>query len=256
MKKILFPTDFSKSAYNAIDYALIFSQLMQARLVLLHTCPVESALNDILFKDGDAEMEKVKKDGTALLLFQDLMIIKYKSEFSERPFPEFKLVKKTGKVVNTILETAKEESAELIIVGDNTVNTFLGNLIVESTGTHASHISIEAQCPVLLIPLLAKYKPIKNIIYAVELSNNEVGLLHQALKFANLFNANFEILHLYDKPNEPIKDKIQLELEEEFGSLENVSFKKIKKDDVIQGLNNYIREQKPDLLIHVNREQP
>ncbi len=256
MKTILFATDFSKSAYNSIDYALATAQAMEARLILLYVRSPSSPLDTVIDDKEDSDLVTMKKEDTRLLLFHDMMMIKYKTDFFQKPFPEFKPEKQNGKVAETILDVAKKENADLIIMGDNTVNTFLGNLIVESSGTHSSYVAVQAECPVLLIPPLANYKPIKHIMYGVELKDQEVKLLHEVMKFVSLFNADLEIIHIDDRESIEVKNNIQMELEKEFKNFKNISFKKITKDDVIKGLNTYVKNQKPDLLILVNRQRP
>jgi nucleotide-binding universal stress UspA family protein len=46
MKRILFPTDFSEAATNALGNALAFAKKIQGELILLHFTPYYRSMNN------------------------------------------------------------------------------------------------------------------------------------------------------------------------------------------------------------------
>ena len=63
MEIILVPTDFSKNASNAIDYAVEIAQLTQAKLILFHVYQVPVVPAEVLIVLPADEMEKDAMEG-------------------------------------------------------------------------------------------------------------------------------------------------------------------------------------------------
>ena len=63
MDKILFPTDFSNNALNALDYALEFANVFGSKLVMIHAVSVPSKAGTLhvlerkMEEDAEKELE-------------------------------------------------------------------------------------------------------------------------------------------------------------------------------------------------------
>jgi nucleotide-binding universal stress UspA family protein len=110
INKILWSTDFSDEAQEALLYADAFAKAFDAKIVALHVVPdISPALYDAaLVVKGELEKrvayvkEETKKKFDSLRKAKDL---------------EFKALIKEGNAAKKIIETAEEENADLIVLG-------------------------------------------------------------------------------------------------------------------------------------------
>jgi len=146
IKTILFPTDFSNGARAAMDYALSLAQDYQAKLILLYviqdisiaewyipsTLSVADLVEDMQ-KSAWKEMEKWATEAGARV--KDL------EKIVERgvPFVE-------------IIRTAKEKSADMIVIGTHG-RTGIDHMLFGST---AEKVVRKAPCPVLTVRIAGR----------------------------------------------------------------------------------------------------
>jgi len=123
MKKILIAVDDSKGSQAAVDtFAALFSCSRPEAVVLLFVEKIEgkSIMDDML---GMAELSTLKEElqGTkyqeALDRKARTVLEHYRKELAARGVTGIKTVVKEGHPSDEILETAREEGAEMIIVG-------------------------------------------------------------------------------------------------------------------------------------------
>ena len=147
MKKILVPTDFSKCAGSAMNYALEIAAQTGAEIISLHSI---------------SPYEGVDVDGSGLLWIREYQEAKAKAlntwvkKFHRNmKFKEIKITTKCniGFTVTDIAEVAKEEAADLIVMG-TTGATGVGGMLF---GSIAGGVISTTKVPTFLIPLSAKY---------------------------------------------------------------------------------------------------
>lgn len=123
MKKILIAVDDSKGCQAAIDtFTKLFSCARPETVILLYVEKIEgkSIMDDML---GMAELSTLKEElkGTkyqeALDKQARAVLEHYRKELAGRGVTGIKTVVKEGHPSDEILETAKEEGVEMIIVG-------------------------------------------------------------------------------------------------------------------------------------------
>ncbi len=139
-RHVLFCTDFSANADGA--FALAVEEAARApdsRLTLLHVLPEPEAQ---FWKSYIYEVENVDAKARA--------DIDRKLEADYRPqVPEgldFQTCFRTGNPAQTILDVAREESVDLVVLGrQGHGSVFYGNV--------ASRVARHADCPVLIVPM-------------------------------------------------------------------------------------------------------
>jgi nucleotide-binding universal stress UspA family protein len=141
-KKILFCTDFSANADLAFRYALNIAEgNSDCELVIFHTVPEPDAqFWKTYIYEVDRIDEKAKADIDAKVAAAYLSKIPESVKFSVKMA--------VGKVNDTILETAKTEGADLIIIGRQGSSVFETHFF----GNTTERIARKAGCPVLIIP--------------------------------------------------------------------------------------------------------
>lgn len=146
IKTILFPTDFSNGARAAMDHAISLAMDYQAKLILLYVIqdisiaewyiPSTLAVADLtedMRKSASQEMDKWIAEVSAKVNDVEKMIAR------GVPFVE-------------IIKTAKEKSADLIVIGTHG-RTGIDHLLFGST---AEKVVRKAACPVLTVRIAGK----------------------------------------------------------------------------------------------------
>jgi nucleotide-binding universal stress UspA family protein len=149
-KKILFCTDFSENSHLAFTYALNLARTYHAKLLILHVThdPV-FIYPDIIYANFPAETiqeweasEKGKMDQELNTYYIQKM----------DGFTDYKVFMKKGVAFYEIIQTAKEESADLIVMGTHG-RTGLDHVLFGST---AERVVRKSPTPVLTIRLPGK----------------------------------------------------------------------------------------------------
>jgi len=152
MKKVLIAVDDSKGSQTTIDtFAGLFTCTRPETVVLLYVEKLEgkSLMDEML---GMAELSTLKEQlkGTAYQEALDkkarAILEHYKKELSSKGVSGIKLMVKQGHPSDEILGTAKEEGAEMIIVGSRgkRLHTFM-------MGSVSREIANRAEVPVLIV---------------------------------------------------------------------------------------------------------
>lgn len=141
---ILVPVDFSAPAREALDYAVAFAAQFQARLLVLHVVEIPyvgSGLGEIELPPVEAEVREPVAENLAKLVA---------AHVGGRIASE--TLMRTGQPWFEITEAAREQSADLIIVGTHGY-TGLKHVLMGST---AERVVRHAPCPVLVVRNRAK----------------------------------------------------------------------------------------------------
>jgi len=231
MKKILFPTDFSKSAKNAFEFADNLAKQLNATIDLVHVFDIPSrchsaadALNPDYYTNLIAEHKEIAK--------------KRMSEFAKTNGEKIAIF--SVFVPEEITNIALEGEYDLIILGtkgaDNPVEKLLGSI--------ASRTMMNAPCPVLAIPEGAVYQGLKHIAYASDFNPTDVVAVEQLTKFSGSLGAELSYIHIDTSPEiGAFQDTILKKVPHEF-----TGFTTINNTSVQKGLDEYIEKTEVDLL--------
>jgi len=153
MKKILFPTDFSDNAANALNYALkIINRFETAYLTILHVYDVPNNVSPLVLVDGHLKNSAESEMNRVVNRIQPLLAegIVLQTEI------------KRGATVSTIVDLA--DDYDLAMMGTQGASglkeLFLGSV--------ANGVIKNTKTPVLVIPKAYGFKPIKNIALSLD----------------------------------------------------------------------------------------
>lgn len=146
IKNILFPTDFSKGARAAMDYAISLARDYDARLMLLYV------IQDISIAEWYTPSSISATD-----LVEDMEKGAYKEmdRWAAEAEAEVKNVEKIvvrGVPFVEIIKTAKEKNADLIVIGTHG-RTGIDHMLFGST---AEKVVRKSPCPVLTVRIAGK----------------------------------------------------------------------------------------------------
>ncbi|MFM9838335.1 MAG: universal stress protein [Cyclobacteriaceae bacterium] len=168
MKKILVPTDFSKTSIIALETAFDIAKKAGADIYLLHV--VEEATPDSYLISGEWQ-----KDNWDDRLFTFKLLEKAKKQLEKLvQEPRFSAVKLVGELrlgnpfhgMNAIIA---EQKVDLVVMGTRG-QTNLESMVI---GTNTERIVRHSRCPILTVHKKPASTDFKNIVYATTMSKEE-----------------------------------------------------------------------------------
>ena len=162
-KKILFATDLSNNCRHAFAYAANLAARYEGSITLLHVMEtvsesLDSRLKGLLGKEQwemlhskhehDARATLIGKKSELATIHQALDTFSNPDQYDESRYVVENILVMDGHVVDTILETAAEEGADLIVIGSN--KTMFSDS--KSMGHRAKSILKRSRIPVMMIP--------------------------------------------------------------------------------------------------------
>ena len=198
VKSILYPTDFSTTAKQALNHALFLAEQFEAELHMLHAVilhehdpraperrfPEPSDILQNLFEIADSEMAQIIEANQAKTF--SLKEAKVKG-FS------------AGQV---ILEYAQENDMDLIVMGTHgrrgPARMFLGSVTEE--------VIRQADCPVLTLRNRDQRptgEAIEKILVPIDFSEHSKSALSYAREIAALYGSSLQLVHAIEEPVYP-----------------------------------------------------
>jgi nucleotide-binding universal stress UspA family protein len=169
MKKILVPTDFSKTSVIALEVATEIAKKSGAEIILLHV--VEEATPNSYNITGEWQTEEDWSDR----LFTLKLLEKSKAQLEKLVLdPRFSVVKVSGELrlgnafhgMRTIIT---EQKVDLVVMGTRG-HSKLEEMII---GTNTERVVRHAKCPVLSVHKKPAKVDFKNIVYATAMHKDE-----------------------------------------------------------------------------------
>lgn len=244
MKTILFPTDFSNNALHASQYAGMLARRYDAKVILLNiyemTVPVVSEFQ-MTYDTDNMIVQRGKDAEQNLQFFTDKFIIN-----TNLPPEQISQMVEYGLVSDVIIDIAKKMNVDLIVMGtkgaSNTIDRWLG--------TNAENVMEAAQCPVWIVPENTLLTLPQTIMYAADFKEDEVTATYKVLSMAQPLGATCKVIHIHDyfelNVDKTVKQTVA-ELKDEFQNFD-ISFKDINREEILKGLETYVRTHKPDVL--------
>jgi nucleotide-binding universal stress UspA family protein len=196
--KILFPTDFSPCAEQALGHALYLANKYQASLHVLHAI----VLHEDDPHDPSAHFTDIVEIQQRL---QDLARTEMQAAISARPDATGEVVMRQRRGISAadvILEYAALEDIDLVVMGTHG-RRGLGRLLL---GSVAERVVRFSSCPVLTIREHEHPKPIaetNRILVPVDYSDHSKAAIRHARAIAATYGASLELLHVIEEAPRP-----------------------------------------------------
>lgn len=242
MNKILCPTDFSKAANNGMEYAARLARSSGAELTLIHAQDVpimyqensSIAIMNSTFQQRKEILEQLNVD--CLAIMQEFNI---QCQFDIQPFDLNKTMQE---------KTGNSPLYDLIVMGTNGAD----GMREFFSGTHSYHVAKNVKCPILIVPEDYSFKDINNIVFASDYSQNDKSILKDLNDIAGHFNPQICLLHISKKDTLVSREVYRVFcniVKEDLVPNLNLTFQRIVNQDEAEGIENYIHENKTDLLV-------
>ncbi len=240
MKRVIVPTDFSDTAWNATLHALEYSKIFNSELILLHV--FEHSANHLntntveisdSFSKEEVQMRNILRKIDELKAFKHVNI-------------KSKCV--SGSLFENLQHLVTNEGRDMVIMG---TKGRIGT-IQKLFGSNTSRIVKEITCPIMIIPNEFKFSLTTPVTCALDFASiiNEDDL--KLMK--KLVNAEeesiFKIVHVIKDVKDPSKEMPL----KQFDGI-TIKYDEIVGDSVPQLLERYARINNSRLLVIVRKEK-
>ncbi len=198
LRRILFPTDFSRCARQAMDHALFLAEDFGAELHLLHVV-VYAHAEPAGPEAGFAPPAELSERFAAIAASE---LGKLRHEAAQRPV-ELRQIERRGFSAGVaVLEVAEEIGADLIVMGTHgrrgAARFFVGSV--------AQEVVRYADCPVLTLREQEEARalaPPQRLLVPIDFSAHSGGALAVAADVARRYGASLQLLHVLELPPLP-----------------------------------------------------
>jgi len=254
VRRILVPVDFSDISFNACRFAVSLAAKYKAEVKLVHVyynpaidvSPYADHYSyQIKLVESLREIEKSARENM-IKLEHKLKIWCIKERLSEIHFST-KLI--NGFSTDEILEYSKKYKPALIIMGTRG----LTRDNYKAFGRVVSKVIEESTVPVLALPVgtLKTVAEINSLLYATDFDPSDYSALNRLIQMLAPFNIKIHCVHICfveKKPWDSVKlGELQDHLKNEYQGTDIV-FNNIISDNVLNGLETYIRDNDIDAL--------
>lgn len=246
MKTILVPTDFSKAADNAIAYAAEVAKLTKATIVLFHAFHVPVVATEV---PVEVPIDELQKD-----CLEGLRKIEHRLHLQYGKGLAVQCVCRCGFAVDEINDYTSGHNTDLIVMGMQGGGYLTEKLI----GSITTALMRKSKCPVLAIDKGVKFRSIKKIVLACDYEQTgDKRILKPLKELADLFKAHVYVLNVVAQP-EPVQSCSEaasdfMKLEHSLGDTDH-TFHCLQNDDVVKGINTFVKEGKMDMVVMIPRK--
>lgn len=238
MKDIVIAFDFSKNSTHALEYAILYANVLKSGISLLW---VDNSITDeLVLKTIENELRIENKRNLEKLAKE------YETKLTHG---KITVVLRKGKVYQEVKKLAIKIDADFIFAGTHGVSGYEQFWI----GSNTNRIVTSAPCPVVTIRNDYKFKnDINNILMPIDSSMETKQKLPFVATLAKEFKAKIHLLQIYNTPLKVIRrriDKITIDAVECLEK-EGVDFiqETVEGSNVVSTLLNYIDNNDLDLI--------
>lgn len=236
MKRILFPTDFSEGAKNALQYTGELAKCIEAKVDLVH-----------IFNLPFIETPGMTSSMLEKMISDKKNIVQEKLNNQLRELPsnvQGKVIPIYGvfipEEINDLAESGEYDFVAMGTLGEH--HTQFEKIVGSVTTNTLMRVK---NCPVIAVPLESKWKGIDRIAYATDFNPKDEVAASKLLDFAVSLAAHVHFVH--------VETQAQIGEEDDTILLENypfdfTDFAVINSPDLITGFDRYLNEKQIDLL--------
>jgi nucleotide-binding universal stress UspA family protein len=251
MKNILFPTDFSKNSWNAIEYAITLLKNIPCNFYVLHVDALSQSGVDYNSFALPSDVMPSKAINMALrdnlaATFARIKTITTNKEHHFIALHEF------GNIIDVIRKTVVDKRISLIVMGTKGASGIKETILGSNTG----NVMTKVPCNLLVIPEKAlQYIPKEiafptdyNIFYShsiLEVISKMLRITNAKLRVVNISKPNVK-LNEAQKQNMVYLQDYLLELHEKSHSIHNLKVERTKT-----AIEEFVINEKIDMVIMV-----
>tara|TARA_R110000744_G_scaffold138937_3_gene249874 strand:- start:3716 stop:4558 length:843 start_codon:yes stop_codon:yes gene_type:complete len=248
--KILVPIDFTPVAKNTVNYVIGLSKQLKMKIIFVHaytvaypsSTPTGVGTMAAPVSGTQESQEKLNKQKLKEYLesLPDLTSIDYKSQVG------------FGATVDVICQTAKDENANLIVMGTKGADSSIEEFFI---GTVSEKVSRNAPCSVWVVPESVKFTSIRYLGLALDEDSLENDVdLDLLVNLLETFNAHLHLVQMTKENDTPLNENEVRAHYKDFLGQKYFTFSVFQNDDTEEGINKFLNEKPIDVLALLFRE--
>lgn len=200
MKTIIVPVDFSDYSEFALKTAASLAKNNKAEIIAMHMLDLQTALMN--------ESESYQLERSAFLL--KLAKKRFKAFLNKEYLKDVKVVPmvKHFKIFSEVNDVAKQENADLIVMGSHGATGFKELFL----GSNTEKVIRFSDIPVLIVKNNPENFQLKNVVYATDLSMESVGAYVQMKSIIEDLGGKLHIVHV-NTPYDNFRTTAEMEIE-------------------------------------------
>lgn len=242
INRILVPTDFSNCSINAVRYATRLSKKLKSVEVLIMHASMPSVPSSATDLTSISEQKEEIKEGFEIIA----------NAIPELNDIDYTTITEDALLFEAITSLSASSNIDLIVMG--TMGALGIDEIIHGTNTYT--VIKQSKCPVLVIPEKVNFKPISHILMASDLKEIDYKTFEPVKFIAQLFSSKISIVHIDENDNVASNKLDEAKKFETYFKDINHDYNYIKNIDVEKGINDYISQNKADLLTLIIRWHP
>lgn len=245
MKSILFPTDYSDAADNALNYALMLAKRSKARLIIYHSYHIPVTV-------GEGQQvpaityEELEQDNRKRIDTLKEELAKKNSDIAIEAHTT------PGFAVDEIVEQAKKHAVDLIVMGIKGA----GKLEEVLIGSNTTGVIERADTPVLAVPENASFGEHGNIVLSCDFEQDlsDSNAMKVIKDFITIMNAKLSVLNIRTPESGTTVENAVAGVKLE-ASLKDVDHKLFfpQNDEVEDGIQEFLSAHPSDFVIMLPR---
>ena len=239
MKRIIVPTDFSRNAYNAMDYAVAIANVFGAAIELVSIYQTSSRAGMLMSLE-----ERIKQDAEASM---DRMERSFNDKLKNGAHIKIRVLK--GDTIATLARFAEQLEADLIVMGTQGASgvqeVFLGST--------TSGLIKQTDIPLLAIPADADFDDLDKIVFAVDdLDVSSQKIVQPLTQIARKFDASVLVYHQEkDETDRGIDPSIDIFMD----NVEHSFHYELDSDNVNESIKDFVEDYDADMLCMIQRKR-
>jgi nucleotide-binding universal stress UspA family protein len=252
-RKILVPVDFTEYSFNACRFAVALAGKLNSEIELMHayytpelsTLPYDESFSfqGTLAEYLNENKEKAKAD-------LDLFTGKIKEYIQQQSFPDIHLTSSLlrGMPVEAALYMVENSLPDAIVMGTHSIDKR------KELSSYMVRIIQEVKVPVLVIPedsSITNMSQVKLVAYATDFDLSDFEAIQKLAALVAPFGSRIICIHVGITKLTDEEDKKMRELKEHFLDTHKdlpVECAMVEQEDVIEGLDQMIKEKNIDML--------
>ena len=255
MKTILVLTDFSIRAQYAAEFAMHIAMKMKADLVLCNAIEIiENAPMAEQIAWPIADHLALKQEGLvdlkALAKHLEMLVPQTGGAAGHRPIVS--CINDFGNLATVASKVVKDKAVDLVVMGSHK-STGLARFLF---GSHTHDVLDTINCPVFLVPESLKFKELRTVAYATDLTFSDFKVINYLSGIAKPFNAEILVSHIspYGLPGIDSSKAIQHSVNELFDEGHpKVFYASIRGENIPKRLLEISGSGKADVLALVHK---
>ncbi|MCK5638217.1 MAG: universal stress protein [Flavobacteriaceae bacterium] len=235
MKNILVPIGSNENAVNTLQYAIDFAEQVNAKIYLIHVFSSSKISGSFVKMDDlfERESKKILKDHLSNVDKKNVEILSKSL--------------KGYNIIDSIEQLANVFKIDLLITSTKNDTSDKSIFLGKVTGSFVKDTKI----PVLIIPSMAKFKPISKVLMAVKSGIiKSKSALNALVSIQKEFNTTVNLLQV-KTPNLKEKD---LEIDKELNEIKS-DLILTENATVFQAVLEFLHEENPDLICVIRRKR-